>query len=145
MDKEKSTKGQTKMLTCRLYLPKIGYALCSIRYVDPKVVRILVRFHQNKSSMVFIKIPSGQPIPMNTMFDLFWWGTAFGSTYPKWTHLDQKVIHHQNQLSIVFIEICCTSAESIKCLTYVGVWWGTTFRTKHSLGLQCTLCLDITV
>ena len=50
------------MLTCRLYLPKISYALCSIRYVDPKVVRILVSFHQNKSSMVFIKILYVNPV-----------------------------------------------------------------------------------
>ena len=50
------------MLTCRLYLPKISYALCSIRYVDPKVIRILVRFHQNKSSMVFIKILYVNPV-----------------------------------------------------------------------------------
>jgi hypothetical protein len=69
--------------------------------------------------------PSGQHISMKTMVDLFWWCTAFGSTYLSEGHvwlILVRYVPHQNQSNIVCIGICwpedCTSPKSVKQCVY---------------------------
>jgi hypothetical protein len=79
------------ILTRRLYITKISSALCSLEYVDPKVVS-----HQNQSNIVFIGICWPE-------------GCTSSKSAQHCVHLgyvDPKVVHHQKQSNIVFIVIC---------------------------------------
>jgi hypothetical protein len=90
------------MLTRRLYLIKISQTLCSLGYVDPKVVP-----HQNQLSIVFIWDMLTRRlyiIKISQTLCLLW-------------YVNPKVVPHQNQLNVVFIGICwpadCTSLKSV--------------------------------
>jgi hypothetical protein len=119
------------MLIRMLYITKIRQLWFSLRYADPKVVP-----HQNQSTMVLIQVSwpegytslsqwtqcltdfdevqsSGQHIPINTMFDWFWWDTTFGSTYSNEHNAELILVMYsllvkipQNQLCVVLNQIC---------------------------------------
>ena len=109
------------ILTRRLYITKIISALCSLEYVDPKVVP-----HQNQSNIVFIGIcwPEGCTSPKSVkqcvylyMLTRRLYITKISQTLCLLWYVNPKIVPHQNQLNVVFIGICwpadCTSPKSV--------------------------------
>jgi hypothetical protein len=74
------------MLTRRLYLIKINQPWFLVEtHQNTYNLRVNIS-HWAQRITDFGEVQStGQHIPMNTTFNWFWWGTTFGSTYPKWT------------------------------------------------------------
>jgi hypothetical protein len=97
------------MLTRRLYLIKISQTLCSLGYVDPKVVP-----HQNQLSIVFIWDMLTRRlyiIKISHTFCLLW-------------YVNPKVVPHQNQIyRVTRIPLKSGSTYSIFMKTMLDLFW----------------------
>jgi hypothetical protein len=115
-------------LTRRLYLIKISPALCSLGYVDPKVVP-----HQNQLSILFIGIcwSEGCTSSKSTRRCVHWdmltrrlYLIKINSALCSLEYVYPKVVPLQDQSNSVFIGICwpegCNSSKSAPHYVHLG-------------------------
>lgn len=122
------------MLIRMLYITKISQPWFSLRYVDPKVVP-----HQNQSTMVLIQVswPEGYTSPKSAQHCVHWNMLTRRLSLIKISqalcslgYVDPKALHQQNQLNIVFFEICSSEGGiSSKSAKYC-VHWDVVVRKK---------------